>query len=246
MAKRVWNSKKSRIEVEKSVIDRFGEGLGKVFGAGLDTTIGVFDVIIKGLFLLPIIVGIGFIVYIFAADLVLGSLGIIKAETPISVAIPTDIFVEDTNVITISHQSKPYVGVFSIQDGQAVAKSTTLNQSFYLSYDGMLIDGGFYLIPSIVEPKSASATFETERVLIISFCDSHGTSVSANSVTMSCSNGDTLCGTALNDGRYFLLLPEDASDMTLTFSAEGYDSTAVYLNWNQHRTGELEVCFNAQ
>ena len=54
--------------------------------------------------------------------------------------------------MAVSHRKTPDVKLAPVADGQATVKTTTRNQSFYFSYDGALTDGGYYLIPSIVEP----------------------------------------------------------------------------------------------
>lgn len=62
----------------------------------------------------------------------------------------------NANLIAISHRKEPEMGIFNILDGISTLETTTHNQSFFLSYDGMLADSGYYLIPSVVEPISAT------------------------------------------------------------------------------------------
>ena len=242
----IWNSRKSRVEYHSDLVDKAGDAFTKGLGSGLDMTSNVLGFFVKwGVILFLIGVALN-ILYIVAADLILGQLGIVKAKTPVSVSVSESIMLENANIMTVSHGKKPDVELASVVDGQATAKTSTRSQSFYLSYDGMLADGGRYFNPSIVEPVSAAAEFETKRVLVITFLDGDGSNLHANSVTSGAYGGGTVEGAILDDGRLFLLLPEDSQGLTLTFRRDGAEAVELALDWNQYRTGELEVRFRGQ
>lgn len=245
MARWVWNDRKQRKEIAPGVMDSVAE----VVGEGARVYGGLADGVMNGLFKIGatiFLLGVaGMILYIVLADLVLGSLGIIKAETPIALQLPVEISAENASIIGVSHQKSPKVESASIADGQALLKSNTHNQSVYLSYDGILIDSGLTLTPSIVEPSSASAGFAADRILLVRFRDTSGAAISPQQIKVSNSRGLQFRGTLMDDGQLMLFLPEDSADLTLTFSAEGYAASSICLNWNENRVGELEVFLNA-
>lgn len=242
----IWNSRKSKVEYESSMVDKAGDAFTKGLGRGLDMSVSVADFFVKGIFIL-FLIGVGCcILYIIAADLIFGMLGIVKAKTPVSVMASESIVLENASIMAVSHRKKPNVELAPVVDGQATVKTTTHNQSFYFSYDGALTDGGYFLIPSIVEPISAASEFKTDRVLVVSFLDGDGSAIHAREVSAGASGGGTMQGAILDDGRLLLLLPEDAAGLTLTFRKNGCKDAEISLDWNEHRTGELEVRFNEQ
>ncbi len=242
----IWNSRKSKVEYHSDMVDKAGDAFTKGLGSGLDMTSNVLGFFVKwGVILFLIGVALN-ILYIVAADLILGQLGIVKAKTPVSVSASESIILENASIMTVSHRKKPDIALASVTDGQSTAKTSTRSQSFYLSYDGMLTDGGHSFNPSIVEPVSAAAEFETARVLVIMFLDSNGNSLHAKDVTPGAYGGGTVEGAVLDDGRLFLLLPEDSKGLTLTFRKDGFADVELALDWNQYRTGELEVRFHGQ
>lgn len=245
MARLIWNDRKSQVEKEPGFMDSMAEVAGNTADLFGGTAVSALDLLFKFGAAVGIICVIALILYIVLADLVLGGLGIIKAETPLAIQLSSEISAENASIITVSHQKSPDVNTSPIQDGQAVLKSNTHSQSVYLSYDGMLVDSGLFLNPSIVEPISASSQFTTNRILLVRFCNTSGSAIQPQQITVSNSKGLKFRGTLMDDGRLMLFLPEDAADLTLTFSAEGYAACSIGLNWNENRVGELEVFLNA-
>lgn len=242
----VWHPEEDKVRYERDMVERAGDAFTKGLGSGIDMMTGIFDFFIKGAFILVIIGVVIYFLYIITAELILGHFGIIKAETSVAISTAESSIIQNSKIISVSHQKKPVKGVFDIQEGEAIIKSATRNQSFYLSYDGMLVDGGHYIIPSIVEPCSTTAEFETERGLLVSFYTEDGEIVSGGSVAGACSDGTLLQGVVLENGKCFVFLPENASDLTLTFGADGFENVDVRYDWNKYRLGELEVYFSAE
>jgi hypothetical protein len=225
------------------------DGVAEVVGDTVGLFGGLADGVMNSLFKMGAVVFLigvaAMMLYIVLADLVLGGLGIIKAETPITVQLPQGIYMENASILGVSHQKSPKVETAPVTDGQALLKTNTHNQSVYLSYDGALVDSTLCLTPSIVEPSSASAGFTTDRILLVHFRNASGSAISPKQISVSNSKGLTFQGTLMDDGRLMLFLPEDASDLTLAFSAEGYATSSICLDWNENRVGELEVFLNA-
>ena len=245
MARWVWNDRTQRKEVAPGILDSAAEVAGETAGLFGSLAGGVMDSLFKigaAIFLMGVA---GLILYIVLADLVLGGLGIVKAETPITLQLFGEISAENASIIAVSHQKSPKVESSPIANDQALLKTNTHNQSVYFSYDGILVDSGLTLNPSIVEPSSASAGFSSDRILLVRFRDTSGAAISPGQIKVSNSRGLQFRGTLMDDGRLMLFLPEDAADLTLTFIAEGYADSAICLDWNENRVGELEVFLNA-
>ena len=242
----VWNDRKGKAKFAPDIVDRLGVGVTDWMGGGFDTMSNVLNVFVKAGAVLGVLAVVGLIVYLVAADLVLGYFGIIKAKTPVTVSVSESTVAEDASIVAVSHKKEPVVGEFAIENGQAVVKSTTHQQSLYLSYDGLLVDNGAYASPSIVEPTSVAAEYTTSRALIVTVRGADGNAIAAGEVGLKCSNASAVRGTTLDDGRIVLLMPEDAAGLTLTFSAEGYEAQEVSMDWNAHRLGEMEVYLHAK
>lgn len=244
MGHHVWNDRKGRVEYEPDIFERLGAEFGSMFGGGMDIFSNIVGMGLKLVFILLGVGIAGYLVYILAADMLLGQIGLVKAKTPITAQVPQSIRAQPQSIMTVSHNKSPKAELFELQNGQAELKTRTCWQSFYLSYDHMLADSGATFLPSIVEPFEITGIFDTERALIITFADDHHTAISAENVTVRCSAANKVQGTVMDDGRLVLLLPEDTSSLTFTFLADGYEDTEVSMDWNQFRLGELEVCLH--
>lgn len=244
MGHRIWNDRKGRVEYEPDLIEQLGASFGSMFGGGMDVVGNMFGMVLKLVFILFGIGIAGYLVYIIAADLILGQIGLVKAKTPITVQVPQSISAQPQSIMTVSHNKSPKTGLFELQNGQAELRTRTCWQSFYLSYDHMLADSGATFNPSIVEPFDITGVFDTERALLITFTDDHHAAITAENVAVRCSAANKVQGTVMDDGRLAILLPEDASSLTFTFLADGYENAEISMDWNQFRLGELEVCLH--
>lgn len=246
MGHHIWNDRKQRVEYAPDIFERAVAGMTGWMGGGLDIMAGGIGVILKAFFVV-FLIGIAlYLAYIILADAVLGQLGIVKAKSQLTVVLPQEISEEQASIVSVSHQKKPVVGEFAIENGQSTVKTSTHNQSLYLSYDGLLEDCGYYASTSIVEPISPVGEFQTNRAVLVTVCDADGNALHGENIKVRASDASSVRGAVLDDGRLSLLLPEDAKELTITFAADGYADEAVCMDWNSCRLGKLEVYLHAQ
>ena len=231
-----YNKNKDDIDYSPGIFESFGNVIGGVMG-------GIADLIGNGIMVFLILGCVGLILY-FAGAFMLGEVGIIKANFNVTMAPAT--VVEEASIITISHQKKPKVVITPVSaDGiTSFETSSTKSQSVFLSYDGMLYDHGAYIIPGLFGDTNIECSLEPSRAVLVTFLDANGKKVTPESLEITDGAANAIGCTNLGEGIFAFLLPEDTSDMALTFRVPGNEPVTVNQNWNNDRLSELEVRLN--